>query len=909
MLAQIATSLGVIGPSIGTEVNLATLRERTASLQKDITLGHQMIKLAYDGKEAAEKRETEQSGRIDKLIEQLSEANKRQRRNIDTTSPPNLGPDVNMLLTKYMQANTNYGAELSKVNQKDEELYQKSLDILVLNEKLRALQADCEASQSSLTGLQGQHHSLRGDVDAIVQENIVLKERLKHSEAASLQAANAPKLIEDLAIRDAELAKLRPEAAKVHALVQDLAGRDAELKQLQVEAAKVPALLQNLTGRDTELDQLRSEAAKVSGLQKELAIRRTELVKMQEKASAMAQLEEQIALNEAELTDLRPKAAQFAGKASQNLAYQSDIHDYKNTIQLLEQQLAALNEKLGPMRQTVANVAELQEENSALKITAKTVHQTMGLLENELRESRRTAEEVETLQKEITALRMNWADYDQLKKDLISQHNIYAKQVAHLDDLQNKLEEAQTLSNQVPVLQGEVQQLSQKCGNLGQQLNEATKIAERCEDLERGIEQKAKEIVLLRSKLQTSEDTACQLVTAQEDSQRNSRQPATLEKQITKGLGESQNLQAFQKPDVPPVDEENYLTQQTTLHLRQVMDRVEEAHEFEGTSATLQSNLFSTHQDMPRRKKAGRSSAEARNDVQCSSLRLSHAHETEISNSEQSSRDTTKDMNNTQQIPDSQPHFDMRDLLATSSPLSDVESPGFIKRLAGDTQGRYKELSGSRPPSSSCGGDAMLLEHFEAMEGMIEDRQVVESSGQKSDLCPSRRQSQKHVGYGQASSRTVFARDGNVSDSRRLRSTLSSQVIEETQSQEKRLSSPEIMPSSPAGPAKHLPNSAVKRPRFDPIEATPSTRTSSKRLKRTPENLEVRKTPKQPMSVSTQLTESDLARANRVRLPSGSRKGSVIGAHAPAHGKAQGSHKRSRKSSKSNRYAERFSQE
>jgi hypothetical protein len=140
-----------------------------------------------------------------------------------------------------------------------------------------------------------------------------------------------------------------------------------------------------------------------------------------------------------------------------------------------------------------------------------------------------------------------------------------------------------------------------------------------------------------------------------------------------------------------------------------------------------------------------------------------------------------------------------------------------------------------------------------------------------------------------------------------LRSGVSSQVIQETQSQEQRASTPNVESSSPAGPPKHLPNSAIKRPRVDPIEATQSTQSNSKRLRRTPANLEV-SVPKRPMSSSTQITEPETTRGNRVSLPRGSRKGSVIGANAPTPGKAQGGRK-SRKNSKSDKYSQRFNHE
>lgn len=249
----------------------------------------------------------------------------------------------------------------------------------------------------------------------------------------------------------------------------------------------------------------------------------------------------------------------------------------------------------------------------------------------------------------------------------------------------------------------------------------------------------------------------------------------------------------------------------------------------------------------------------------------------------------------------------MQQLLATSSPLSEIETTSYFDHLAGNTQKHRQAIRHSLPPSSSYGGDSMLLEDFEAMEGMIESPAGL--LDQKAVTSLSQLQSQKRAGYGHVSSRTIIRNSGTGWESRQVRTRLQSPVIEETQTQEQPPSSPNMEPSSPAGPMKHLPNSAIKRPRLDPIEATPSTQENGKRLKRTPANLDVATASKRPMSSSTQITDPDSARPTGVSLPSGSRKGSVIGANAPAPGRTRVSRKTSRKGSKSNRYAERFSNE
>lgn len=196
--------------------------------------------------------------------------------------------------------------------------------------------------------------------------------------------------------------------------------------------------------------------------------------------------------------------------------------------------------------------------------------------------------------------------------------------------------------------------------------------------------------------------------------------------------------------------------------------------------------------------------------------------------------------------------------------------------------------------------DAMLNEDYGTLE-----RGLGDPRSNTAETSQSQRQPQKHDGYGHASSRTIVTKGEIASGLPRLRSGQSSQMIEDTQSQEQQMSSP-FVASSPAGFGRHLPNSAAKRPRLDPIESSQATQIGSKRLKRNPASLEVRKTPKRPESSGTQVTEPEPAHEVRVSLPSGSREGSVIGANAPAPGKAQSSRRQTRKGSKADRYSERF---
>jgi chromosome segregation ATPase len=904
---QIATSVGALGQSVDAKVTLATLRGEVTTLQKEKELGNEMTKLAHEGKNSSEQREKEQAIRVDKLLEQLAEATKRQEQTSDTTSSPRPGLDAQMLLNKYLQANSSFNAEQAKVNQKDSELYHKSVEILALNERLKTLQAESEASRSGLADVERQHEKLQEQADAAVQENITVKEKLKNLASASIEAGRVPKLVEELAEKDAKLAELQQQAIKLQELVQVLASKDAELNKLRLEVAKVPALVEDLTGRDTELTRVKLEAAKVPELNQQLVDQETEILKLREQISTMSGLREKVVSNEAELNELRPKAAQFVGTASQNMVLQSQIHGYKNTIQALEQQLASLGAQLGRMKQAASEVVDVQKENTALRTKAEKVEQTIQHLESELRKVQRSAQEAEDLKKEVATLRVNWRDYDQLKQDLTTQQDLHAKQVARLDEMKSKLDESQATSNQVTELQGQVEELCQKCANLNQQLSEATQATESYQAIQNDLEQKNDEIASLKSKVQKFEETSRQLIAAQEEAQQKTMRLSALQEQITKLQLESQELSASTRMDITPVNEEPP-TQKSMLDLGDMLDQEEQAHASQDPAATLQST-FSPMQQDTRGEKTNQNTTRASKDVPRSNVPPNGTHETETGNNQQPSLKLTADVDSIQQIPDSQPEVNimMQKLLATSSPLSEIETTNYFDRPAGNTQKHHGTVRHSLPPSSSYGGDSMLLEDFEAMEGMIDSAAGL--LDQRAAASLSQLQSQKRTGYGHVSSRTVIKNSGTGSESRQVRTRLQSPVIEETQSQEQRPSGPDVPPSSPAGPMKHLPNSAIKRPRLDPIEATQSTQESGKRLKRTPANLDVATASKRPMSSSTQITDPDSARPTSVSLPSGSRKGSVIGANAPAPGRTRVSRKTSRKGSKSNRYAERFSNE
>ena len=489
-------------------------------------------------------------------------------------------------------------------------------------------------------------------------------------------------------------------------------------------------------------------------------------------------------------------------------------------------------------------------------------------MRSQLANAQQLRQRSEFLDKELTTITVKCGDHNLPKKVLNSQRDIINKQPIEIVEFQNGLEKAQSLTSQTPELQSEIQQLPPKYGKLCQEREAAKLAVEGHDKLKAGSLQEYEELSALRTEPEMLKEVANQLYYAQEEGKQKDAQVSTLREQLNKLQAASQELPGPPKAHTPIEVEDEFPTQQTMLELRDMLDQEEQQDVPNDPAAMLRSSHFQPTLEMPQSQKADRTTPKLK----------SHAQEAE--SSEQGTKTHTDGHDETQQIPDSQPqvstrHVDLQNMLATSSPLSDLKSPG---RRTEELQQRKRDVPGSHPPSSSCGGDAMLLEGFEGIESLLEDSDA-DNAPRYVEIPHSRRQSHKHHGYGHPSSRTMVTKNGTGPVFPNQRSGKSSQVTEKIPTQEPRLSSPSRLLSSPAGLMKHLPNSAVKRLRLDHIEAISSTQASSKRLKRTPANLKIGKSLQQPsMSSSTQITEPDLGRASRVGLGNGSRKGNVVGA-------------------------------
>ena len=220
-----------------------------------------------------------------------------------------------------------------------------------------------------------------------------------------------------------------------------------------------------------------------------------------------------------------------------------------------------------------------------------------------------------------------------------------------------------------------------------------------------------------------------------------------------------------------------------------------------------------------------------------------------------------------------------------------------LARSAISQRASQADSPSSRPPSSSYGG-SMLLEQVEQMQngGLMQSQSRAHHGAKNLKTTVSTRE--VNAGY----ATNVAFRDPSP---RRLRSESQTRRRESMPLMERtpsKLNTPTRLP----GILKetHQPNSAAKRRQeIEETSEVDSSQKSTKRLKRNHSAVEVKKLASKVGGQPTSVSKTHL---NHPSLPTGSRKGSVIGTSAPAPGNAQQSAKKARKNSKNDRFAAQF---
>jgi hypothetical protein len=245
--------------------------------------------------------------------------------------------------------------------------------------------------------------------------------------------------------------------------------------------------------------------------------------------------------------------------------------------------------------------------------------------------------------------------------------------------------------------------------------------------------------------------------------------------------------------------------------------------------------------------------------------------------------------------------------------------------------GSQRDPQSSRRLSSSI-EDTMLLEAEELLKNRQHHNNSFRESSRKG-LGPKSRSSSLEEprnrkstgifgnGFGKSSSKLAKSKtkaDDVVSlkkqSPRRLRSESQTGRRKTMPLQECAPSDQNIPASPPEGMLreKHLPNSAAKRRLEDDEMSLPtSSQGGSKRLKRDLSALEVKTPSKKGRSsfLDKVISVPGTGRLNHPSMPTGGRKGSVIGTNAPAPRAGQHTNKKARKNSKTGRYSARFNQD
>ena len=257
--------------------------------------------------------------------------------------------------------------------------------------------------------------------------------------------------------------------------------------------------------------------------------------------------------------------------------------------------------------------------------------------------------------------------------------------------------------------------------------------------------------------------------------------------------------------------------------------------------------------------------------------------------------------------------------------------PADFKPSPGLSVSSQKDPPSSRPPSSSC-SDTMLLEAEEELRNLgqhgataVQESCAQRSGPQSGSTSPGRPLAGKSGGTSRSriqkpsskTAKTKSKRNPSVSPKhpspRKLRS--------ESQTRSKmimplgeRASSDQNIPVSPLRGMlrdKHLPNSAAKRRLEDDEMSMLSSHHDFKRPKRNLSALGV-KTPtnqRGPSSLDQVTPATGTGRLNLPSMPTGGRKGSIVGTNAPAPRTGQHTNKKPKKKSKTGRYSVQFGQE
>jgi uncharacterized coiled-coil DUF342 family protein len=762
-----------------------------------------------------------------------------------------------------------------------------------------------------------------------------LKDSLKGFAEAQQEAAKVSELTEELEKEHARVTKLHQEIAPLEEIARQVPGLKQQLsgKQKTIESLEV-----RLKETETASKQVEILERKASKAAEDTSTLRAELRNAQKDASRAAEQKEEFRKTTQEVEELRKKLVEFESLADQVPGLQKEAQDHSDEVTRLQKELALAKKSIEQLQDLQAANRRSGEEIILLKKEISAADEKLQHLQGVKDASDWKDHEARVLNERLRSAEDSLSHFQDLNEAISNKDKDIITLNQELETAKDSLEHLKSVQDANDLKDEEIVSLKRRLGAAESILNEVEVVKEESQ-------RKDNELSILKNRLAKIEENSQQfsqtLIQWPSQDQDFSRGKMAV---MTRDDSDFQTELAVTEP--PVLDSAPQLRRKAARNVKFVNPQA------------LQTRITETVR-VESKGKGNPSSSQGFEAPKAS-------HLVQITGSEiLRTQETTF-------VPESQPTLSSRfeqplisaqSFGSMSSPLTDVgpfndssceaqdESAYFGPEKAADGPsatftkvpvnlkssprlplGSQRDLLSSRPPSSST-GDTMLLEAEEELKnlGHHHTNSFQESSRQRvgaqpessSPEGPPKRKTEGILGngMGKLSSKTAKAKstaDIGASSKhpspRRLRSESQTRP-KNTMPLQERSPSDHNIPVSPQGGMlreKHLPNSAVKRRLEEDEMSVPSpSQDGSKRQKRSLSALEV-KTPnnKKRSSLLDQVTPvRGTGRLNHPSMPTGGRKGSIIGTSAPAPGADQHTSKKSMKTSKTERYSARFNQD
>jgi len=820
------------------------------------------------------------------------------------------------LINRATRADTEREEALSNLKKVQEELIAQELEKARLERKLTERATESEAERGELCrDLNRAQEELKAQV---LQDHIQAKEEISHLKS---------ELSELLALRD--------EAAKVPVLSKALEAHVVTISELNTKCAE----LDEVKDRNSALED------RIAIMSSELRSLGTQIRKDEKTDQVIGQLQQRVSEAVEQMTTLKEMLNEAQAKADRVAPLEDELHSRAIVVDSLNSRLHAMNNTLAEAQDKASLVAPLLDEVSAKTAETASLKSRLDILNDNLTEAQDKASKTTQLEEELNT---KCTELKSLNSRLATLNNALAK--------------AEEVAAKVALLEDKLQRKASEIDSLNARLSEAEKISVQVHDLQKCAGQAQAKFNDLVGEHEIATLAAAIAALCRTGMTRKTGRLGLCDRRLPIWSRKMPESYPENRDGIP----ENFLSQETILSLDQLIACRQVSHAAAQTVAATGLNLAGNKQGQPRgaNRDADRGTEQGRrleastpnNDPTTKFTETVNQGLESVPEFTLASAFDPYSTQQTSRIPDSQlglplvldvravndtqealkhqdrslPSLsDIGNLFSSSEfdsePESEIEVRG---NRPGNSKGHQEvNTARSRVPfmrdaplnrlSSSSHGEPMLLEDLEHLKNeeplaIHYAKRFGPNTAAAENLLPSPKACGHSTQNGpkpfqdQAMPRNISTRaTKTVNPFRGASSTRSAQSLRDIPLTVRTVSNLNIISSSPSGAAKerYQPNSAAKR-RVEP-EPTPSTgRSINKRLKRMPGNLEVRKSAKESSKSTSPGSEGTTP--GRHDVPSGSRKGSIIGTAAPAPGKSQRT-KYTRTGSKGDRYSTRFS--